>query len=76
MRPRLLKILCLCASATLLSSGCGRRVVLVPPGEPVRLAQPTKTTIYVRTGDGWVKGSNSVTLPEGWYALPMPDEDK
>ena len=47
------------------------RTVLVPPGEPVRLAAPTKAKVWVADKDGKeVKGS--VVLPEGWYCLPDP----
>lgn len=76
MRRRLLKILSVTLFfASCCVSGCGKRVVLVPPGEPVRLARPTKTTIYVKTQNGWEKSSNEVTLPEGWYALAVPDNE-
>lgn len=53
-------------------SGCGRHVVLVPPGEPVRLRQPVKK-VKVWAADA--KGNETpgvVDLPEGWYALPDP----
>lgn len=55
-----------------LLSGCGRRVVLIPPGEPVRLRQPVKK-VKVWAADA--KGNEipgEVDLPEGWYALPDP----
>ena len=57
----------------LFASGCGRRVVLVPSGEPVRLAEPVRAYVYVKIDGKWVKGANRVTLPEGWYCLPVPE---
>jgi hypothetical protein len=48
---------------------------MVPSGDPVRLAEPVKATVWVKTKDGgWVKSDNKVTLAEGWYALSMPDD--
>jgi hypothetical protein len=45
------------------------RTVLVKPGEPVRLAEPTRAKVWVADKDGKeVKGT--VTLPEGWFCLP------
>lgn len=78
MRLTLQKLLRLISTCAMLCvTGCGTRTVLVPEGEPVRLAQPTKARVWVRSADGtWIRGSNTVTLPEGWYALSMPSEDK
>ena len=52
--------------------GCGpTRVVLVPPGTPVRLAEPVKAKVWARDASGAiVQSRNRVTIPEGWYALP------
>lgn len=63
--------------AMLCLSGCalwrGERVVLVPPGEPVRLAAPTTAEVWVADKDGKeIKGT--VTLPEGWWCLPLPEQ--
>ena len=53
------------------SCGCGSRVVMVPHGEPVRLAESVKAKVWVKGADGVsVRSSNRITLPEGWYALP------
>ena len=47
------------------------RVVLVPPGTPVRLAEPVKAKVWAKDSTGAVvKSRNRVTIPEGWYALP------
>lgn len=62
----ILLVLLVCAS------GCvGRKVVLVPPGEPVQLAEPVRAYIYVN-GE---RSAGRVTLPQGWWVLPDPDPD-
>lgn len=54
-----------------MNSGCSTRVVLVPSGEPVRLAEPVRAKVWVIDASGnQIKSANRVTLPEGWYALP------
>lgn len=55
--------------------GCVTRVVLVPPGEPVRLRETIRQAkIWVADKDG--KEIPAVAdLPEGWYALPDPGPD-
>lgn len=60
------------ALITLASScGCGTRVVMVPHGEPVRLAESVKARVWVKGADGVsVRSKNRITLAEGWYALP------
>ena len=51
--------------------GCQTRVILVPDGQPVMLAEPVKARIYAFDSKGnLVPSSNRVTLPAGWYALP------
>lgn len=53
------------------SVGCQTRVILVPDGQPVMLAEPVKAKIYAFDSKGnLVPSSNKVTLPAGWYALP------
>ena len=56
----------------LMLPGCApTRVVLVPPGTPVRLAEPVKAKVWAKdTSGSIVKSRNRVTIPEGWYALP------
>lgn len=70
------KLITLCGIACL--SGCmGSRTVLVPPGQPVRIAEPVKAKVYAKDAGGqWMKGENTVVLPEGWYALPESGDDK
>lgn len=53
------------------SMGCATRVILVPEGQPVMLAEPVKAKVYAFDSKGQlVPSSNRVTLPAGWYALP------
>jgi len=53
------------------SMGCATRVILVPDGQPVMLAEPVKAKVYAFDSKGnLVPSSNRVTLPAGWYALP------
>ena len=53
------------------SMGCGARVILVPDGQPVMLAEPVKAKVYAFDAAGnLVPSSNRVLLPAGWYALP------
>lgn len=52
--------------------GCSAtRVILVPEGQPVMLAEPVRAKVYAFDAKGnLVPSSNRVTLPAGWYALP------
>jgi len=57
--------------ASVLLGGCvRRRVVLIPPGEPVQLAEPVKAHVYVTVEGKRRRSDNRVTLPEGWWCLP------
>ena len=49
---------------------CQTKVVLVPNGDPVMLAKPTKASVYGFDKDKKLVGPSTVTLPAGWYALP------
>lgn len=66
------KLLPLVLPLALTLQGCGpTRVVLVPPGAPVRLAEPVKAKVWARDASGAiVQSRNRVIIPEGWYALP------
>jgi hypothetical protein len=52
--------------------GCsGTKVILVPEGQPVMLAEPVRAKVYAFDPNGkLVPSSNRVVLPAGWYALP------
>jgi len=57
------------------AGGCVRQnVILVPPGEPVQIAEPVMVRVFVSTGGQRVKSDNQVELPAGWWALPDPEE--
>ena len=45
-------------------------VVLVPSGDPVMLARPTKASVYGFDSNKKLVGPSTVVLPAGWYALP------
>jgi hypothetical protein len=46
------------------------KVVLVPSGDPVMLAQPTKASVYSFDSNNKLVGPSRVVLPAGWYVLP------
>ncbi len=50
--------------------------MLIPPGEPVQLAEPVKAHVYVTVESKRRRSDNRVTLPEGWWCLPEPDEEQ
>ena len=50
--------------------GCRTKVVLVPSGDPVLLAEPTRAKVYAFDRDGKLSGPSTVKIPAGWYALP------
>jgi hypothetical protein len=53
------------------SMGCTTRVILVPEGQPVQLAEPIRAKVYAFDNTGkLVPSSNKVVLPAGWYVLP------
>ncbi len=59
------------AALTITSNGCASRVILIPSGDPVRLAEPVKARVWVPDSSGKiVQSQNRVTIPAGWYALP------
>jgi len=58
-------------AALLTCLGCQMtRVVLVPSGDPVMLAQPVKASVYGFDKDKKLVGPSKVVLPAGWYVLP------
>ena len=56
-------------------AGCASRTIYVPDGTPVRLRETLKNV------NVWVLDKNrtpvatKMNIPEGWYALPLPDEN-
>ena len=66
----ILSAVCLLALMSM-SVSCASRVIYVPHGEPVRLAESVKARVWVKGADGVsVRSKNRITLSEGWYALP------
>ena len=57
-------------------AGCWTRTIYVPAGEPVRLRET------VRAAKVWVLDENGkpvagrMDLPEGWYCLPIDEENE
>jgi len=51
--------------------GCQTRVILVPDGQPIMLAEPVRAKVFAFDASGKpVPSSNKVVLPAGWYVLP------
>lgn len=54
-----------------MSVSCASRVIYVPHGEPVRLAEDVKSKVWTVDASGkTVRSKNRITIHEGWYALP------
>ena len=67
--PRLSRTIWLIALLDCL--GCQMtKVVLVPSGDPVMLAKPTRASVYGFDSNKKLVGPSTVVLPAGWYALP------
>ena len=66
----ILSAVCLLALMSM-SVSCASRVIYVPHGEPVRLAEDVKAKVWVVDASGKsVRSQNRITIHEGWYALP------
>jgi hypothetical protein len=68
MHPNLLRTIWLLVLPICL--GCRTKVVLVPSGDPIMLAEPTRASVYAFDRDGKLVGPSTVKIPAGWYALP------
>ena len=67
--PRLSRTIWLIALLDCL--GCQMtKVVLVPSGDPVMLAEPTRASVYGFDSNKKLVGPSTVVLPAGWYVLP------
>lgn len=54
-----------------MSVSCASRVIYVPHGEPVRLAEDVKAKVWILDASGKpVRSKNRIVIHEGWYALP------
>ena len=70
-RPKTTFVTSFVIALMLTSCGCATRVILVPNGDPVRLAEPVRAKVWVPDASGnVVQSQNRVTIPAGWYALP------
>jgi acid phosphatase class B len=66
----ILSAVCLLALMSM-SVSCASRVIYVPHGEPVRLAESVKAKVWVIDANGKsVRSNNRIIIHEGWYALP------
>jgi hypothetical protein len=55
--------------------GCTTHSVYVPDGTPVRLRETIKDAkVWVLNAEGEPVASK-MNLPEGWYVLPMPEDN-
>jgi hypothetical protein len=50
--------------------GCQTKVILVPNGDPVLLAEPVRAKVYAFDKASNLVGPSTVKIPAGWYALP------
>jgi hypothetical protein len=48
------------------------RVILIPSGEPVQLAECVEAYVYITVAGEKVKTPNRITIPAGWWCLPDP----
>ena len=66
----ILSAVCLLALMSM-SVSCASRVIYVPHGEPVRLAESVEVRVWTVDASGkTVRSKNRITIHEGWYALP------
>ena len=55
--------------------GCATRTIYVPDGKAVQLRQQVKNVrVWVWDKDG-KRVAGKMTLPEGWYVLPLEEEE-
>lgn len=55
--------------------GCNR-TVLVSEASPIRLAEDCRCHVYVLIDGEWRRSDNTVTIPEGWWAVSPLFVDK
>lgn len=74
LRTRFVKTVGIALVVFLISS-CGFRTVYVPHGDAVRLRETVKDVkVWVKTKDGDIV-PGKMNLPEGWYCLPLEEEE-
>ena len=62
-------LFCFAVLAIEFATGCSR-AVLIPESSPIRIGPQTQGMIYTLIKGEWVLMDNTVTIPEGWYAVP------
>lgn len=50
-------------------SGCDR-AVFVPEASPMRVGPSSRMQVYMLIDGKWIKSSNEIEVPEGWYLVP------
>ncbi len=71
------KLIVIALVATVSLGGCvSTKTILIPSGEPVQLAEPVETHVFVDIDGHRVRSDNRVKLPAGWWCLPDPDQDE
>jgi len=63
-------------SLALFLTGCATRTVYVPYGEPVRLRETIHDAKVWVLDESGQPTAGHMDLPEGWYCLPVPDDDE
>ena len=60
-----------------LINGCDR-AVFVPEASPMRVGPSSRMQVYMLIEGKWIKSSNEIEVPEGWYLVPPSyvSEDK
>ena len=67
------KLIAIALVATVSLGGCvSTKTILIPPGEPVQLAEPVDAYVFVDIDGERMRSDNRVTLPAGWWCLPDP----
>jgi hypothetical protein len=59
-------------------SGCDR-AVFVPEMSPMRVGPSSRMQVYMLVEGKWIKSSNQIAVPEGWYLVPpsyVSEDDK
>ena len=50
--------------------------MIVPPGDPVQLAEPVKAKVNVYDKNGKLIPGGKATIPEGYWVMPDDGEDE
>jgi len=60
------------------ATGCDR-AVFVPEASPMRVGPSSRMQVYMLIEGKWIKSSNEIEVPEGWYLVPpsyVAEEEK